>query len=396
MGVAGLFVGITSSYLPNSLKAGVLEQTWCKYGAVKMRKKTRRANNEFYIEKRGKGYRAQVSVGKNTRKSVSAKSRALVVAKGRELQKQYAVGINQDITLGEWLNRWLDTYLGNLATNTKYSYRNSVQTHIIPAIGHIRLFELKTIHIREMEHNLYVKSKLAPNSVASVFSALKKALKEAVIAGIAYRNVMANISKPRIEQSKHSILILEQVKPFAESVKESKFKFAYLFMLFGGLRKGEALGVEWNCIDLKAKTLSVKKAVTQTINGVEVGPPKTSKSRRTIPISNFLIEELLKVPSEKRRGYVVKGEGKRPAKPKDLDYNFKLFRKKLDLKITMHELRHSHVAILLRHGIPMEEIQRRLGHSTIKTTIDIYASERLEAGRKSADVFDNLLREATP
>ena len=182
------------------------------------------------------------------------------------------------------------------------------------------------------------------------------------------------------------------LSPLAQELLD---KFPDTMACIYGLRKEEVLGLKWDAIDFQYKQITIKHTVTEAIvNGkrMEIGSDttKTKKSFRTLPFDpSGIVENMLLEMKENQDNYrllygncydmtdseyiYLRPNGKR-YKTNWITENFKRFLEKNNLRvIRFHDLRHT-CATMLRHtGVPMEDIQKFLGHSTITTTEGIYA-----------------------
>ncbi len=169
---------------------------------------------------------------------------------------------------------------------------------------------------------------------------------------------------------------------------------------YGGLRFGEAAGLEVEALDLLRRRL----AVTQTLNHVDgkltVGPPKTAAARRTVTLPAFLADELGahlgRYGSESNLVFTSsEGTALRRRNFRRRDW-LPAVRASVGEPLRFHDLRHSHVALLIAAGEHPKTISSRLGHSTIRTSLDTYghlfpgmdeaAAGRLDAMRSGSSV----------
>lgn len=328
------------------------------------------------------------------RKSYSVFGRTRKEAQAKLVKVLQSAGIIQDekTLLGEWLKHWLEIYQSGKRNTTKETYQYLIEKHVIPSIGHLSLVELKPSHVSELFYKLL--KKLKPSTVSMIRNILSSAIKQAVKAELVIRNIVDVVDAPKIEQVNHTILTKEQVKTLIENVKTSRFKYAYLFMISGGLRRGEALAVKWSWINFTSRTIFIKETLVKTNKGLETNQPKSKSSKRSITLPKFVIEELAKTPKRKRTGLVTKNMVGGALSPSVLWLDFKKILKTMKdfPKITLHELRHTHASHLLNQKIPLSDVSRRLGHSRLATTSEIYAHVVPEAHDDSAKVFDDIAR----
>lgn len=338
-------------------------------------------------------WRGRVTIN---RKNYSVFGKTRKEAQGKLVKVLQEAGIIKDenTLLGDWLIQWLEIYQSGKRNTTKETYKYLINKHVLPHIGHLSLADLKPSHISKLFHKL-LKS-LSPSTVSMIRNILSSALKQAVKTELVIRNIIDVVDSPKIEQVDHTILTEDQLKVLLEEVKKSRFKFAYLFMICGGLRRGEALAIKWSWINFSSSTIFVKETLVKTSKGIETNQPKSKSSKRAITLPDFVMKDLLKVPRRKRTGYVTKNSVGGPLSPCVLWLDYSKILKSLNFpKITLHELRHTHASHLLNNKIPLSDVARRLGHSRISTTSEIYAHVVPETHDASAKVFDDIAGKGT-
>ncbi len=188
-------------------------------------------------------------------------------------------------------------------------------------------------------------------------------------------------------------------------MRGKRIEFAVIIAAYYGLRRSEISGLKWSNIDFNYKTITIKHTVTKcTIDGkvmiVARDKAKTKKSIRTLPLIPEVEALLLKMKKwndsnkeffgdlyeDKYADYIYRDEKGYLIKPDFITNNFSLQVSKIKSldKIRFHDLRHSCAALLRHEGVPMEDIQKWLGHSQITTTESIYAHFENETHLKSA------------
>ena len=245
-------------------------------------------------------------------------------------------------------------------------------------------------------------------------------LKETVIA--AHETEMALLR--RIEAQNSKILpsvycvmnVVTPTDPEMRQIVDSGYMAAHY-----GLRREEIVGLKWSAIDFQYKTLTVRHTVTEyVIDGkpqlIARDAAKTSSSVRTLPLFPSVEDFLLKMKLEREDWerfygakyhheadeYIYVNEDGTLMHPNYISRYFPMFLKKNGLrKIRFHDLRHTCATLLRHEGVPMEDIQKWLGHSEISTTERIYAHfddrNNLPTSDKIAEAFgESKVSEAKP
>lgn len=167
----------------------------------------------------------------------------------------------------------------------------------------------------------------------------------------------------------------DEVNTLIESMKVERWKDLTQFLVLTGMRCGEAFALTDQDIDLKARQIHVTKTL-DVVNDL-ITPPKTMNSIRDIFIQDELMDLCHKLRSEALAGRLTGGSGMLFYTARYDYYAYeKYFRTRtkevLDRHLTVHSLRHTHVALLAENGMPLDMIGRRLGHSDSRITRDVY------------------------
>ncbi|EJS8320062.1 site-specific integrase [Listeria monocytogenes] len=179
---------------------------------------------------------------------------------------------------------------------------------------------------------------------------------------------------------------------------------------FTGLRKGELLALRWKDIDFEDQILSVKQTLATVEHWrLEFQVPKTEKSLRTIPLDPETLKILKRWQLSQKEFFLkfcIKAEKDgsqllfttEENKPYYLDFvnhNLKLIIKEHNLKyITPHGFRHTHCSLLFESGASIKEVQVRLGHTDIKTAMDIYAHVSKRQTEETVNRFADFMKES--
>ncbi|MFC7688160.1 site-specific integrase [Ureibacillus sp. GCM10028918] len=196
----------------------------------------------------------------------------------------------------------------------------------------------------------------------------------------------------------------EQLIEFLQCLeKEDNIKSYTLFRLlaYSGMRKGEALALTWNDVNFKDNEIRINKALSRGENNLYVKTTKTKSSIRTIPMDKKTIDILQQWKKLQKQDNLMLG--KNALQPKQLVFSnenndylqptktrkwMRQVQQKYNLeKITTHGLRHTHCSLLFEAGASIKEVQERLGHSDIKTTMNIYTHVTKKAKEATAEKY---------
>lgn len=192
--------------------------------------------------------------------------------------------------------------------------------------------------------------------------------------------------KPKIEKNKSDHYTIKEFKKFIKYVDNNIYKQFFNFIFFVGTRPGETMALKFS--DLNKGIISINK----TIDGHgkrEIGTPKTTSSYRELLIDKKLNKDLLKLKryyQEKYQDdtydYFIFG-GKKPLSSTTINrYKIKACKMANIRPITLHQYRHSHATLLMNKGVIFHEISKRLGHSSVNTTINVYTHSNLEQEKR--------------
>ena len=307
-------------------------------------------------------------------------------------------------TLAEYLRAWLNGPLG-LSPKTLERYRELGERQIIPHLGASKLQKLKPEHMQQW-HGRLIGQGLSPRTVGHAHRVLRLVLQCAVKNGTLARNVASIHSPPKVEETEIEILSADQVADVLAKLDGHALFPIVALALATGMRRGELLGLQWGDIDLDTAALRVERSVEETRAGLRLKPPKTKRGRRSISLPSDTVAMLRahKVEQMKLRLQLGMGniapetpvlctvEGKLIS-PNSVSRSWRyLCRTRKLPRVPFHALRHTHASTLIRAGIDVLTISRRLGHSSASMTLDVYGHLMGGADAAAAKAIEGVLK----
>ena len=333
--------------------------------------------------------------------------------------KQKALELKMQFEKNEYIKPTFDTFQGVYEAWLEYDYLKDeikestlVKTerlfklHILKDLGKLRIAKItKRDCDRAVENwsKKHSKAKTMANYAKRVFD---YAIDEELI----NTNPMERVKVPKNRNVKRDVAFYEkeELSEFlaSASIEQNPIWFPLFHLLaYSGMRKGEALALQWKDIDFMNRHLTVSKTLTRGKNSrlyVE-DSPKTQAGNRDIPLDETTLSVLKQWRKDQREMYIKLGHNtlndsqliftnlnndfmQPPALTKAMDRIVK----KNDLKrITVHQLRHTHASLLFNAGASIKEVQQRLGHSSYEVTMNVYTHVTKD---KQTETVDKLMQ----
>lgn len=203
--------------------------------------------------------------------------------------------VSTEMTVDNWFDFWTTHIVCDLAPNTIRNYRERYKHNVQPVIGQMRLVDVRPMHCK-MVFNRMERS-YAGSTIRQTYIAMGSMFRAAVMNDLITKHPMDGVrfNKPIRAVNDLRFLTVEEQKRFLEVARRSHNYHQYALILETGLRTGEMIGLTWDAIDWKKRTLTVNKTLEYRYTEKEwrAGPPKTVNSYRTIPLTNRACEILL-------------------------------------------------------------------------------------------------------
>ncbi|MEN0650625.1 site-specific integrase [Caldifermentibacillus hisashii] len=330
-----------------------------------------------------------------------------------ELENKYRKGYDisaADQLFSEYMRNWYELY-----KKDKYS------------LGHDRNIKLSVelvekhfvgIRMKDLNRDMYQKfindisQKYAKATVQKRHTYIKECLRMAIEDGILIKDPTYKVkvfSKKEEKKEEQKYLNFNEIQKLVLEVKKDmkpKYisRYIILFAIATGARFSEIMGMTWDCVDFDSKTITINKA-WDFKDKKDFGNTKNYASKRTITVDDETLEMLKEL--KKKQKEVTKQTGI------ENDKNLVFVNTKMKLvsnnavnktlssicskvgirEITCHGLRHTHGSILLYKGANIKYVSRRLGHSDIVTTLQIYSHVLDELEQKESRLVDETMKE---
>lgn len=192
---------------------------------------------------------------------------------------------------------------------------------------------------------------------------------------------MTNFNDSNILKKEMQFFTYDEFKKFICHETELKYKVFFEILYYCGLRKGEANGLLWKDINFNNKTVTINKSVALKIKGHKyiILPPKTKTSERTLPLSERIITDLLKLKEDYSTYYSFNEDwfvfgGISPLGDTNIEKHKNKCCEQAEIKqIRIHDFRHSCASLLINNGASVTLVAKYLGHSNIATTLNTYS-----------------------
>ncbi|HGF7563070.1 TPA: tyrosine-type recombinase/integrase [Enterococcus hirae] len=327
-----------------------------------------------------------------TKRGFKTQKEAKIALSRLELERQKAgMPISTNTTFKKAAELWLENYKKTVKESSYSRTKIIFNKHIYPKFGNIKLSKINTAYCQKIVNDWSEKgtSKQYPLFV----NYINKVFKYAINIGLTSDNPTLNliIPKPQIKtEKKLKLYTKEQLELFLSEVSKEQNPYfknrdytLFRLLAFSGCRIGEILALTWDNINFKTHEMTIKKTVARSDKYYISETPKTKKSNRIIYLDEKTIKQLKFWKLEQRKylfqlgftkaNYLFTNDENSFTINQAVAERYNVYRERAGLPyIGLHGFRHTHASMLYEAGADHKEVQERMGHANIKTTMDTY------------------------
>ena len=370
----------------------------------------KRGNNWYYYFEAGKidGKRKKIE-----RKGGSTKKEALESLRNalNEFNNTGSFLDETNMSVSDYLDYWFNEYvMVNCKFNTQQFYKQCIDNHIKPYLGIYKLKQITTASLQEFI-NYKFRNGASKSTLKSYLGIITKSFRMSVYPyKLLKMDPSEHVKMPKFDNIKREEFKTLSIEDYNKIIERFPFGSSFYIPLqiaFNtGMRAAEVCGLTWDCVDLINKKITVEKILIYKNKGIyDLGTPKTPSSYRTITIGDTLVDILKKNNEwqEKNKNeygeyyinnnFVCRKENGENVTINSLKYLSRIVNLELGIDFNFHALRHTHATMLLEANANIKDIQCRLGHSRLSTTMDTYSHVTKKMSDNTVDIFENILKD---
>lgn len=345
-----------------------------------------------------------------------------------------------EISVADYMDYWITNYVKiNCSLNTLEAYEGIVKNHIKPKLGTYKLKSITPVILQEFINDIHMRG-YSKNMIVNIKAVLSGSFEYAADTCKFISDTPAiRIKLPKFakEKKERSVVDPEQFNRIvARFDKDTNFYLPIMIGYHCGLRIGECFGLTWDCIDFDNRILTVNKSLNYDDANKKwyYGPPKTKTSNRTILLGTTILNLLKKERVKQKENKLRYGEFYTSQYIRDVDTNgrqlqyieeymntnictavkvepvcvkengsmlttgsFRYCSRVVHYELGIpefdyHSLRHTHATILIENGANVKDVQERLGHTNIETTMNTYVHNTENIKKESVDIFERAIQ----
>lgn len=270
------------------------------------------------------------------------------------------------VTLAAYAGRWQASHVSR--DNTARIADNALRVHVLPVLGDRSLSTLRRSDVQGLVRAL--SDHLAPRTLRNVHDTLRKVLAAAVDDRLIAHSPCTRIVLPSVPDLEVEAPTAEQVHALVAAI-EPRYRGMVVLLAGAGLRIGEALGLQVADVDFLRRTVRVER---QRLQDNTLGPTKTGKSTRTVPLGKVVVDELAAHLANYRAGeWLFTTELGQPLNYRRWKIEWARAQQTAGLVVKTHSLRHFTASALIGGGASVKSVQTVLGHSSAAITLRVYS-----------------------
>ncbi|UIP50839.1 site-specific integrase [Ligilactobacillus salivarius] len=331
-------------------------------------------------------------------------------AKTELLKIEYLVSTNQyfkSVKSGKFvdvLDEWLSLHKETVKPSTLVRENSYITNHIKPYFKNMYVDKITLRHCQDFTNKAFA---AAPAAYTQIIGIVKSILDYALRLDMIKSNPMLYVIKPKrqatISDKHNNYYNKQELKKFLDVAKDTSLKKYALFRLlsYSGMRAGECLALAWHDLDYKNNTIAINKTLARIKDKLVIQTPKTKASNRVISLDTETIQvlkmwqleqrkQLLKlgINSMNKHQLIFSNGNNEYIYSGTVRKSIKILAKKAGIhSITTHGFRHTHATLLFASGMDIKQVQARLGHSNVQTTLNIYTHAIQDKQDKIGDEF---------
>lgn len=349
-----------------------------------------------------------IQIKKQGFKSRDAAEKSYYEYKIKVLNGEYEPLTKRRYTMKDLFKLWSKTYETTVKESTYATALRIFDNHILKDLGNIYIDKLTIFQCQSAVNKWF---EVSHKTYKRYIRYASRMLDYAVDLELIDKNPMKKVVRPKyIEQPKEfdNFYSKEELKQFLCCAKKRNFMYYVFFRLlaYSGMRKGEALALKWDRIDFMHSKIKVDKSVSKGINNrLYISTPKTRGSVRTIQMDKQTMGMLKEWRTRQQKEMLKLGYNfistnnlvfptwqNKPNQPtQPTQWNNSICEHGHLRHITVHGFRHTHASLLFDSGASMKDVQKRLGHSSMKTTMDIYTHVTKQSEQETVTEFERYM-----
>lgn len=318
----------------------------------------------------------------------------LTKAERREQARREAAQAAKVQTFRQYVDRvWMPQKRATAARSSLRAYEVNLRLHVLPALGDSLLGEITPPMITALFYQLQAEG-LADKTLNLIWNITGEIFSTAVQDEILDHSPMQKARRPaaskdaKVDQDKKAYTAEEMLRVL-EAIGQEPLVWRALALLLTmtGLRRGEACGLQWDCVDFATGEITIKRNVQPCKGGVYVTTPKTGRERTVLapPDVLDLLRQLRQEQPVTVRWVFARPHSTEPINPNSVTNHFRQMGRRYGLEdFHPHKLRHSFASIAIEQGADVAAVSKCLGHSTIATTLAVYTHTNQTATRRAA------------